>query len=95
MTLRSAMSASPTTPVRGRNPCVWSTRVRVTSQHIGQFQGRLEGFCAYHLKLQDFLALLSLKPKRDRVSLRGGMVHSRSAKEFDMFSFDLLIVGKV
>jgi hypothetical protein len=41
----------------------------VTSQHVGQFQGILEGFCAYHLKLQDFFALLSLKPKRDRVSL--------------------------
>jgi hypothetical protein len=38
--------------------------------------------------------LLSLKPKGDRVSLRGGMVNSQSAKEFDMTSFDQLFVGK-
>jgi hypothetical protein len=39
-----------------------------------------------------FFALLSLKPKGDRVSLRGGMVYSQSAKEFDMISFDQLLV---
>jgi hypothetical protein len=37
--------------------------------------------------------LLSLKPKIDRISLRGGMVNSRSVKEIDMTSFDLLLVG--
>jgi hypothetical protein len=37
--------------------------------------------------------LLSLKPKGGRISLRGGMVNSRSAKEFDMTSFDQLLVG--
>jgi hypothetical protein len=36
---------------------------------------------------------LLLKPKSDRISLRGGMVNSRSAKELDMISFDLLLVG--
>jgi hypothetical protein len=41
-----------------------------------------------------FFALYSLKPKGDRVSLREGMVYSWSAKEFDMTSFDLLIVGR-
>jgi hypothetical protein len=63
-------------------------RLDVTSQHVGQLRGSLEGFCAQHLKLRDFSALLSLKSKWDRVSLRGGMVYSRSAKEFDMISFD-------
>jgi hypothetical protein len=38
--------------------------------------------------------LLSLKPKGDRVSLRGGMVYSWSAKEFDMISFEQLLVGE-
>jgi hypothetical protein len=66
----------------------------VTFQHVGQLRGRLEGFCAYHHKLHDFFALLSLKPKRDRVSLREGMVYSWSAKEFDMISFDYLFEGK-
>jgi hypothetical protein len=65
----------------------------VTSQHVGELRGSLEGFCAWHLKLRDFFALLSLKPKGDRFSLRGGMVYSWSAKEFDMISFDLLLVG--
>jgi hypothetical protein len=37
--------------------------------------------------------LLTLKPKSGRISLRGGMVNSRSAKEIDMTSFDLLLVG--
>jgi hypothetical protein len=37
--------------------------------------------------------LLSLKPKSDRISLREGMVNSQSAKEIDMTSFDLLLVG--
>jgi hypothetical protein len=36
--------------------------------------------------------LLPLKPKSDRFSLRGGMVDSRSAKELDINSFDLLLV---
>jgi hypothetical protein len=67
--------------------------VRVISQHVGQLWDRLEGFCAFHLKLQDFFVLLLLKPKSDRISLRGGMVNSRSAKELDMISFDLLLVG--
>ena len=64
------------------------------SQHIGQLRGRIEGFCAWHLKLWDFFALLSLKPKGDRVSLRGGMVNSRGSKEFDMTSFDQLWWGR-
>jgi hypothetical protein len=55
-------------------------RVFVISQHIGQLRGRLEGFCAFHLKLRDFFALLLLKPKSDRISLRGGMVNPQSAK---------------
>jgi hypothetical protein len=66
----------------------------VTSQHVGQLRGRIKGFCAYHLKLRDFFMLLSLKPKRDRVSLRGGMVYSQSVKEFNMTSFYHLFVGK-
>jgi hypothetical protein len=66
----------------------------LTSQHAGQLRGRIGGFCAYHRKLWDFFVLLSLKPKRDRVSLRGGMVYSRRAKEFNMTSFDHLFVGK-
>jgi hypothetical protein len=37
--------------------------------------------------------LLSLKPKSDQISLREGMLNSRSAKEIDMTSFDLLLVG--
>jgi hypothetical protein len=77
-----------------RRPMVsptWSTSV--ISQHVGQLRGRIEGFCALHLKLRDFFALLSLKPKSDRISLREGMVNSRSAKEIDMTSFDLLLVG--
>jgi hypothetical protein len=65
----------------------------VISQHVGQLRGRIEGFCAFHLKLRDVFALLSLKPKSDRISLREGMVNSRSAKEIDMTSFDLLLVG--
>jgi hypothetical protein len=65
----------------------------VISQHVGQLRGRIEGFCAFHLKLRDFVTLLLLKPKSDRISLREGMVNSRSAKEFDMTSFDLLLVG--
>jgi hypothetical protein len=67
--------------------------VFVMSQHVGQLRGRLEGFCAFHLKLRDFFALLLLKPKSDRISLQGGMVNSRSAKDLDMTSFDQLIVG--
>jgi hypothetical protein len=63
------------------------------SQHVGQLRGRIEGLCAFHLKLRDFFALLLLKPKSDRISLRGGMVNSRSAKDLDMTSFDQLIVG--
>jgi hypothetical protein len=63
------------------------------SQHVGQLRGRIEGFCAFHLKLWDFFTLLLLKPKSDRISLQGGMVNSRSAKELDMTSFDLLLVG--
>jgi hypothetical protein len=63
------------------------------SQHVGQLRGRIKGFCAFHLKLRDFFALLLLKPKSDRISLRGGMVDSRSAKDLDMTSFDLLLVG--
>jgi hypothetical protein len=55
--------------------------------------GSLEGFCAQHLKLRDFFTLLSLEPKGDRVSLRGGMVYSRSVKEFNMISFDQLLDG--
>jgi hypothetical protein len=65
----------------------------VISQHVGQLWGRIESFCALHLKLQDFFALLLLKPKSDRISLREGMVNSQSAKEIDMTSFDLLLVG--
>jgi hypothetical protein len=65
----------------------------VISQHVGQLWGRIEGFCAFHLKLRDFFALLLLKPKSDRISLRGGMVNSQSAKDLDMTSFDLLLVG--
>jgi hypothetical protein len=63
------------------------------SQHVGQLRGRIEGFCAFHLKLWDFFALLLLKPKGDRISLRGGVVNSRSAKDLDMTSFDQLLVG--
>jgi hypothetical protein len=63
------------------------------SQHVGQLRGRIEGFCAFHLKLRDFFALLLLKPKSDRISLRGGMVNSRSVKDLDMTSFDQLFVG--
>jgi hypothetical protein len=37
--------------------------------------------------------LLSLKPKSDRISLREGMVNSRSAKEIYMTSFDILLMG--
>jgi hypothetical protein len=65
----------------------------VISQHVEQLWGRIERFCALHLKLRDFFALLLLKPKSDRISLREGMVNSRSAKEFDIISFDLLLVG--
>jgi hypothetical protein len=65
----------------------------VISQHVGQLRGRIEGFCALHMKLQDFFALLLLKPKSDRISLQEGMVSSRSAKEINMTSFDLLLVG--
>jgi hypothetical protein len=65
----------------------------VTSHNVGQLRGNLEGFCALHLKLGDFFTLLPLKPKSDRFSLRGGMVDSQSAKELDMNSFDLLLVG--
>jgi hypothetical protein len=46
--------------------------IDVMSQHVGQLRGRIEGFCAFHLKLRDFFALLLLKPKSDRISLRGG-----------------------
>jgi hypothetical protein len=63
------------------------------SQHVGQLRGRIEGFCAFHLKLWDFLSLLLLKPNGDRISLRGGVVNSRSAKDLDMTSFDQLLVG--
>jgi hypothetical protein len=63
------------------------------SQHVGQLRGRIEGFCAFHLKLWDFFALLLLKPKSDRISLREGMVNSQSTKDLDMTSFDQLIVG--
>jgi hypothetical protein len=63
------------------------------SQHVGQLRGRIEVFCALHLKLRDFFTLLLLKPKSDRISLRGGMVNSRSAKDLDMTSFELLLVG--
>jgi hypothetical protein len=46
------------------------------------------------LKLWEFFALLTLKPKRDRaLSSRGEMVYSRSVKEFDRISFDPLSVG--
>jgi hypothetical protein len=48
----------------------------VISQHVGQLRGRIEGFCAFHLKLKGFFALLLLKPKSDRISLREGMVNS-------------------
>jgi hypothetical protein len=65
----------------------------VISQHVGQLRGRIEGFCALHLKLRDFFALLLLKPKGDRISLREGMVNSQSVKEIDITSFDLLLVG--
>jgi hypothetical protein len=63
------------------------------SQHVGQLRGRIVGFCAFHLKLRDFFALLLLKPKSDRISLQGGKVNSRSAKDLDMIFFDQLIVG--
>jgi hypothetical protein len=65
----------------------------VISQHVGQLRGRIEGFCALHPKLWDFFALLLLKPKSDRISLREGMVNSQSVNEIDMTSFDLLLVG--
>jgi hypothetical protein len=65
----------------------------VISQHVGQLRGRIEGFCAFHLKLRDFFALLLLKPKSDRISLQGGMVNSRSAKDLDMACFDQFLVG--
>jgi hypothetical protein len=45
------------------------------------------------MKLRDFFTLLSLKPKSDQISLRGGMVNSQSAKGLDMISFDLLLWG--
>jgi hypothetical protein len=65
----------------------------VISQHVGQLWGRIEGFCALHVKLWGFFTLLSLKPKSDRISLREGMVNSQSAKEINMTSFDLLLGG--
>jgi hypothetical protein len=34
----------------------------LTTQHVGQLRGSLEGFCAYHVKLRDFFALLLQKP---------------------------------
>jgi hypothetical protein len=70
-----------------------ASKKNVMSQHVGQLRGRIEGFSAFHLKLQDFFALLLLKPKSDRISLRGGMVNSQSAKDLDMTSFDQLLVG--
>jgi hypothetical protein len=44
----------------------------VIFQQVGQLRGRIEEFCALHLKLRDFFALLLLKPKSDRISLREG-----------------------
>jgi hypothetical protein len=70
-----------------------SVKACVMSQHVGQLWGRIEGFCAFHLKLRDFFALLLLKPKSDWISLWGGMVNSRSVKDLDMTSFDQLLVG--
>jgi hypothetical protein len=56
----------------GRN-----NRLSVTSQHVGQLWGRIEGFCALNLKLRDFFTLLTLKPKRDRaLSSRGNGIIS-------------------
>jgi hypothetical protein len=50
-------------------------RAGVTSQHVGQLRGRIEGFCALHLKLWDFFTLFTLKPKKDRsLSSRGEVV---------------------
>jgi hypothetical protein len=72
-------------------PLIKSTNV--ISQHVGQLRSRIEGFCAFHLKLRDFFTLLLLKPKNDRISLREGMVNSRSVKKIDMITFDLLLVG--
>jgi hypothetical protein len=65
-------------PVRAaasrRGGGAWATAPAccVTSQHVGQLRDRIEGFCAYHPKLWNFFTLLSLKPKGDRVSFRGG-----------------------
>jgi hypothetical protein len=67
----------------------------VTSQHVGQLWGRIEGFCILHLKLRDFIALLKLKPKKDQsLSWRGKWYNLQSAMDFDMISFDPLLVGR-
>jgi hypothetical protein len=95
-TWREVVSTGPVLHAPGTGntgACLRPQRV-VISQHVGQLRGRIEGFCALHLKLRDFFALLLLKPKSDRISLREGMVSSRSAKDLDMTSFVLLLVGK-
>jgi hypothetical protein len=60
----------------------------VTSQNVGQLRGRLKGLLCIASEITGFFALLFLKPRSDRISLRGGMVNSRSAKDLDMISFD-------
>jgi hypothetical protein len=60
------------------------------TQNVRQLRGRLEGLLCIASEITGFFALLSLKPKSDRISLRGGMVNSQSAKDLDMISFDLL-----
>jgi hypothetical protein len=62
----------------------------VTSQNVGQFRGRIEGLLCISSEIMGFFALLFLKPKSDRISLRGELVNSRSAIGLDMISFDPL-----
>jgi hypothetical protein len=52
----------------------------VTSQNVGQFRGRIEGLLCIASEITGFFTLLFLKPKSDRISLRGELVNSRSAK---------------
>jgi hypothetical protein len=61
----------------------------VTSQHVGQPWGKVEGFCLLYMKLRDFFSLFKLKPKKDQsLSSRGKWYNLWSEMEFDMISFD-------
>jgi hypothetical protein len=37
------------------------TMTTIISQHVGQLRGRIEGFCALHLKLRDFFCAFVTK----------------------------------